>query len=185
MSNTGKQQRTYENESNTSTTTDNQSQVQQHSVNRAIDETKKNIRRATDEARKDIPRYAQAANQYQEQTIQTAREIADNFLESQKEIINSAQLICLPLIQRTYSMLWDYYLSPGWTVEMYARAIGSVADNTVAVARLVNNVIFSNLDSFKNSIHNTRDNLKEFSTLGVNAARAYEQTSGDTVNMCI
>src|SRR5918912_3185000 len=98
MSDTRKEQRRYDNESNASTTNDNQFHVQQHSVNRALDETKNNIRRATDEARKDIPRYTQAANEYQEQTIQTAREIADNFLESQKEIINSLQSAWLPQI---------------------------------------------------------------------------------------
>jgi hypothetical protein len=135
-----------------------------------------------DEATKDIPRYTQAANQYQEQSVQIAREIADNFLESQKEIFNSTQLTWLPLIQRTYSMFWDYCLSPGWTVDMYARAIGSVADNTVAAARLVNNALFSNLDSFKNSIQNTRDNIKEFSAIGVNVAKTFEQTSRDTAN---
>ena len=185
MSNTRKEQRKYDDESNALTTSDNPSQVQQHSVNRALDETKNNIKRATDEARQDIPHYTQAANEYQEQTIQTAREIADNFLESQKEIINSTQLTWLPLIQRTYSMFWDYCLSPGWTVGMYAGTIGSVTDNTVAAARLVNNGIFSNLDSFRSSIQNTRDNLKEFSTIGVNVARAYEQTSRDTANKFI
>ena len=185
MSNTRKEQRKYDNESNALTTSDNPSQVQQHSVDRALDEIKNNIRRATDEASQDIPHYTQAANEYQEQTIQTAREIADNLLESQKEIINSTQLTWLPLIQRTYSMLWDYCLSPGWTVGMYARAIGSVADNTVAAARLANNAIFSNLDSFKNSIQNTRDNLNDFSKIGVKVARAYEQTSKDTVNKFI
>jgi hypothetical protein len=40
--------------------------------------------------------------------------------------------------------------------------------------------VFSNLDAFKMSIQNTRDNLKEFSRIGVNAARTYEQTSRDT-----
>jgi hypothetical protein len=155
-------------------------QEQQHSVNRALDETKNNIRRATDEARSQIPRYTQAANEYQEQTIQTAREIADNFLESQKEIINSLQSAWVPLIQRTYSIVWNYWLSPRRVTEVYAGAVSSVTDNTVAAARLVNNTVFSNLDAFKTSIQNTRDNLKEFSRIGVNAARTYEQTSRDT-----
>ena len=197
MSNTRKdQQRKDEEEASTTSTTTKtttasfpsqtqQQEEQRQSFNRALDETRDHIRRATDEARKDIPHYTQAANEYQEQTIQTTREIADNFLESQKEIINSTQLTWLPLIQRTYSMFWDYCLSPGWTVGMYARAIGSVADNTVAAARLANNAIFSNLDSFKNSIQNTRDNLNDFSKIGVKVARAYEQTSKDTVNKFI
>ncbi|MFL6383788.1 MAG: hypothetical protein ACJ712_02310, partial [Nitrososphaeraceae archaeon] len=189
-SNTRKEQRKDEVEINTSTqsTTNNNisyytaqaQQEQQHSVNRALDETKNNIRRATDEARKDIPRYTQAANEYQEQTIQTAREIANSFLESQKEIINSLQSAWVPLIQRTYSIVWNYWLSPRRVTEVYAGAVSSVTDNTVAAARLVNNTVFSNLDAFKTSIQNTRDNLKEFSRIGVNAARAFEQTSKDT-----
>jgi vacuolar-type H+-ATPase subunit H len=189
MSNTRKEQRKDEVEINTSTqsTTNNISyntaqaqQEQQHSVNRALDETKNNIRRATDEARKDIPRYTQAANDYQEQTIQTAREIADNFLESQKEIINSLQSAWVPAVENAYGVFWNYWLSPRRVTEVYARAVSSVTDNTIAATRLVNNTVFSNLQAFKTSIQSTRDNLKEFSRIGVNAARTYEQTSRDT-----
>jgi hypothetical protein len=193
MSNTRKeQQRKDEDEVSTATqstattstsTSYNTAQVQQeqqHSVNRALDETRNNIRRATDEARKDIPRYTQAANEYQEQTIQTAREIADNFLESQKEIINSLQSAWVPAVENAYGVFWNYWLSPRRVTEVYARAIGSITHNTVAAARLVNNTVFSNLDAFKAAIQNTRDNLKEFSRIGVNAARTFEQTSRDT-----
>ena len=202
MSNTRKEQRKVEEEVNTSTTIPSQSsssstttttttnstsfdasQVQrdqQHSVNRALDETKNNIRRATDEARKDIPRYTQAANEYQEQTIQTAREIADNFLESQKEIINSLQSAWVPAIERTYSVFWNYWMSPRMVTDMYARTVSNIADNTVATSRLVNNTVFSNLYAFKTCIQNARDNLKEVSRIGVNTAKTYEQTSRDT-----
>jgi vacuolar-type H+-ATPase subunit H len=189
MSNTRKEQRKDEVEINTSTqsttnytsyNTAQAQQEQQHSVNRALDETKNNIRRATDEARKDIPRYTQAANEYQEQTIQTTREIADNFLESQKEIINSLQSAWVPAVENAYGVFWNYWMSPRRVTEVYARAISTVTDNTVAAARLVNNTVFSNLDAFKTSIQNTRDNLKEFSRIGVNAARTYEQTSRNT-----
>ncbi|MFL6472555.1 MAG: hypothetical protein ACJ71H_17110 [Nitrososphaeraceae archaeon] len=188
MSNTRKEQlkdevSTSTQPTTTNTTAYNTSQVQQeqqHSVNRALDETKNNIRRATDEARKDIPRYTQAANEYQEQTIQTAREIADSFLESQKEIINSLQSAWVPAVENAYGVFWNYWLSPRRVTEVYARAVSSVTDNTIAATRLVNNTVFSNLQAFKTSIQSTRDNLKEFSRIGVNAARTYEQTSRDT-----
>ena len=196
MSNTRKEQRKVEDEVNTYTTTPTQStstatttstsydasQVQrdqQHSVNRALDETKNNIRRATDEARKDIPRYTQAANEYQEQTIQTAREIADNFLESQKEIINSLQSAWVPAIEKAYGAFWNYWMSPRLTTDIYARTVSRIADNTIASTRLVNNAVFSNLDVFKTCVQNTRDNLKEVSRIGVNAAKTFEQTSRD------
>jgi hypothetical protein len=158
----------------------NVQQEQQHSVNRALDETKDNIRRATDEAIKDIPRYTQAATQYQEQTIQTAREIADNFVESQKEIINSFQSAWVPAIERTYGVFWNYCMSPRLTTDIDGRIVSSIADNTVATTRLVNNAVFSNLDAFKTCVQNTRDNVKEVSRIGVNAAKTFEQTSRDT-----
>jgi len=184
MSNTKKDQQRKDEETTSITKTTSSSQVQQQeeqrqSVNNALDETRDNIRRSIDEARSQIPRYTQAANEYQEQTIQTSREIADNFLDSQKEIINSIQS-WVPAVERTYAVFWNYWMSPRRITDMYARTVSSIADNTVAATRVVNNTVFSNLDAFKTSIQNTRDNLKEFSRIGVNAARTYEQTSRDT-----
>jgi hypothetical protein len=153
-------------------------------VNRALDETRNNIRRATDEARKDIPRYTQAANEYQEQTIQTAREIADNFLESQKEIINSLQSAWLPQIDAANRAFVSTWLSPRHLADSYARAVSSFVDNTIATTRVANNTMFANMEAFKTSIQNTRDNVKEFSRIGVNSARTFEQTSRDTTGRC-
>jgi hypothetical protein len=125
------------------------------------------------------PRYTQAVNQYQEQTIQIAREVADNFLESQKEIVNSIQSPWVPPIEKAYGAFWNYWTSPTRLTDIYARAVSSFADNTIAATKLVNNNIFSNLDAFRICAQNTRDNLKEVSRINVNAAKAYEQTSRD------
>ena len=155
--------------------------VQYISNNKALfDETKNNIRRATDEARKDIPRYTQAANEYQEQTIQTAKEIADNFLESQKEIINSLQSAWLPQIDAANRVFVSSWLSPRHFADNYARVVSSFVDNTVAATRVANNTIFANMEAFKTSIQSARDNVREFSRIGVNSARTFEQTSRDT-----
>ena len=167
----------------TTTTTTTPSQVQQeqqHSVNRALDQTRDNIRRATDEARRDIPRYTQAVNEYQEQTIQAAREIADNYIESQKEIINSFQLAWLPHIETMNKVFNTSWVSPRHFADNYARIVSNLTDNTMAATRLVNNTIFANLEAFKTSVQNARDNAKEFSRIGVNTARTVEQASRDT-----
>jgi hypothetical protein len=58
--------------------------------------------------------------------------------------------------------------------------VSSIVDNTIAAARLVNNAVFSNLDAFNTCVQNTRDNLKEVSRIGVNAAKTFEQASRDT-----
>jgi hypothetical protein len=183
---TRKEQRKDEDTTSTTTTTSttSQSQVQQEqqqSVNRALEQTRDNIRRATDEARRDIPRYTQAVNEYQEQTIQLTREIADNYLESQKEIINSLQSAWIPQIEATNRVFTsNWMVSPRHLADNYARVVSSFADNTIAVTRLVNNTIFANLEAFKTSVQNARDNAKELSRIGVNAAKAFEQASRDT-----
>jgi vacuolar-type H+-ATPase subunit H len=186
---TRKEQRKDEDTTSTTTTTSttSQSQVQQEqqqSINRALDETKDNIRRATDEARRDIPRYTQAVNEYHEQTIQTAREIADNYLESQKEIINSLQSAWVPQIEAANKAVTsNWMLSPRHVTEHYARLVSAFADNTIAVTKLVNNAVFANLEAFKTSVQTTRDNVKEFSRIGVNSAKTLEQTSRDTARV--
>jgi len=155
---------------------------QQQSINRSLDETKNNIRRTTDEARKDIPRYTQIVNEYQEETIQAARQMADNYLESQREIINSMQSALLPQIEAANRAVTSNWTTPRHVTEHYARLVSAFADNTIAVTKLVNNAIFANLEAFKRSVQTARDNVKEFSRIGVNNAKTFEQVARETTS---
>ena len=153
---------------------------QQQSINKALDETRNNIRRTADEARKDIPRYTQIVNEYQEETIQAARQMADNYLESQREIINSVQSVLVPQIEAANRAVTSNWASPRHVTEHYARLVSAFADNTIAVTKLVNNAVFANLEAFKTSVQSARDNVKEFSRIGVNSAKTLEQVSRET-----
>ena len=167
----------------TTTTTESSQyadQQQQNAVNRALDGTKDSIRRSIDEARSQIPRYTQSVNDYQEQTIQAAREIADNFLESQKEIINSLQAAWVPYAESMYERFYAYCMSPRRMTEAYTRMVSSFADNINSAIRAANNMVFTNMDALKTSIQQARDNARELSRIGVNAAKTFEQTSRDT-----
>jgi hypothetical protein len=157
-----------------------QQQVQQKNINKALDETKNNIRRTTDEARKDIPRYTQIVNEYQEETIQAARQMADNYLECQREIINSMQSAFVPQIEAANRAVTSNWTSPRHVTDNYARLVSAFADNTIAVTKLVNNAVFANLEAFKASVQTARDNVKEFSRIGVNSTKTLEQASRDT-----
>jgi hypothetical protein len=154
-----------------------QQQQQHHAINGALDETKDNIRKTTDEARNQIPRYTQTVNDYQEQTIQAAREIADNYLESQKEIINSFQSAWSPYADNLFRTTW---MSPRNIAELYANMVSSFANNMIAATRLTNNIIFANMDAFKTSIQQAKDNTKELSRIGVNTAKTFEQQQQQT-----
>src|SRR5919112_5283994 len=145
---------------------------QHHAINQALDETKDNIRKTTDEARSQIPRYTQSVNDYQEQTIQAAREIADNYLESQKEIINSFQSVWSPYAENLFRTNW---MSPRNIAELYANMISSFANNMIAATRLTNNIVFANIEAFKTSIQQAKDNTNELSRIGVNTAKTFEQ----------
>ena len=61
--------------------------------------------------------------------------------------------------------------------------MSSFADNTIAVTRLLNNAIFANMEAFRTYVQHARDNTKELSRIGVNAARTLEQTSRDTTKV--
>ncbi|HKG41496.1 MAG TPA: hypothetical protein VKA98_05110 [Nitrososphaeraceae archaeon] len=179
MSSTTKEQRRQEQEV-TSKELLQQRQDQQQDINKALDETKNNIRRTTDEARKEIPRYTQSVNEYQEETIQAARQMADNYLESQREIINSLQSALVPQIETADRAVTSNWTSPRNMNEHYARLVSAFADNTIAVTKLVNNAMFANLEAFKTSVQTARDNVKEFSRIGVNSAKAWEHASRDS-----
>jgi hypothetical protein len=157
-----------------------QQREQQQSLNRALDQTRDNIRRSIDEARSQIPRYTQTVNDYQEQTIQAAREIADNYIDSQRQIINSLQSAWVPQIEEANKVFTSNWISPRYLIEIYANMVSNFADNMIAATRLVNNIIFANMDAFKTSIQQAKDNAKELSRIGVNSARTFEQTSRDT-----
>jgi phage-related protein len=166
------------------TTTSSQQQWQQqrereeqyHSIDRALDATKDNIRKTTDEARREIPRHTQAVNDYQEQTIQASREIADSYLESQKEIINSFQSAWSPYAETLFRTNW---MSPKSIAELYANLVSNFANNMIAATRLTHNIIFANMEAFKTSIQQAKDNTKELSRIGVNTAKTFEQTRRD------
>lgn len=153
---------------------------QQQAVNKALDETKDEIKVATREAARDIPQYTQRLGDIQEQTIQTTREIADNYIESQKEIISIYQSVWTPFIENANSRFWNYWsISPKGIAETYGTVISSFADNVISVTRLTNNAVSANMELFSTALQQTKDNSKEFSRLGINAAKVFNEASNE------
>ena len=154
--------------------------IQEQVIENVLDETKHNIRNATREAARDIPQYTQRLGDIQEQTIQTTREIADNYIESQKEIISIYQSVWTPFIENANSRFWNYWsISPKGIAETYGTVISSFADNVISVTRLTNNAVSANMELFSTALQQTKDNSKEFSRLGINAAKVFNEASND------
>ncbi|HEV2876488.1 MAG TPA: hypothetical protein VGW09_04355 [Nitrososphaeraceae archaeon] len=165
------------------TATPSPSQIQkeqQQAVNKALDETKDEIKTATKEAAREIPQYTQRLGDIQEQTIQTTREIADNYIESQKEIISIYQSVWTPFVENANSRFWNYWsISPKGIAETYGTVVSSFADNVIAATRLTNNAVSANMELFSTALQQTKDNSKELSRLGINAAKVFRDASDD------
>ena len=154
----------------------NNNQDFKESINRSLDETKHNINRSIDESKNQIPRYNTIVNSYQEQSLQAAKEISEDYIESQKAIINSIQSAWKPYSE-SYTGLVTSFSSPDSIVKAYSRCVSNVADNAVSALRVTNNMIFSNLDSWKSVLEQAKDNSKHISNLSVNTAKTFEQNS--------
>ena len=61
----------------------------------------------------------------------------------------------------------------------YTRFVSNFADNAVSAIRLANNIIFSNLDSWKSVMQQAKNNSKHLSNLSINTAKTFEQNSKD------
>jgi hypothetical protein len=168
------------------TTATSPSQIQkeqQQAVNKALNDTKDEIKVAAREVSKEIPQYTQMLGDIQEETIKTTREIADNYIESQKEIISIYQSVWTPFLENANSRFWNYWwISPKGFAETYGTVVNSFADNVVSATRLTNNAISTNMGLASTVLQQTKDNSKEFSRLGVNAARILNEASNDIAN---
>ena len=89
---------------------------------------------------------------YQEQSLQAAKEISEQYIESQKAIISSLQSAWKPYSE-SYNGMVTSFSSPDSIVKAYSRFVSNVADNAVSALRVTNNMIFSNLDSWKSGLN--------------------------------
>ncbi|HEU4443582.1 MAG TPA: hypothetical protein VFR94_02795, partial [Nitrososphaeraceae archaeon] len=55
----------------------------------------------------------------------------------------------------------------------------SFADNVIAATRLTNNAVSANMELFSTALQQTKDNSKEISRLGINAAKVFREASDD------
>ena len=86
----------------------------------------------------------------------------------------------MPQVEAANRAFTSNWTAPRHVTEDYARLVSAFADNTIAVTKLVNNAVFANLEAFKTSVQTARDNVKEFSRIGVNSAKTLEQVSRDS-----
>ncbi len=152
---------------------------QSHAVIKALDRSKDNIRQGINEARAEIPRFTQIVKDFQETAIESTNEISDAFIESQRQLISSLQSVWIPSLVYLYGSIWR--LQPIIS-DIYVSMVRITADNVIATTRLVNNIIFTNIEAAKALMPELKDNAKELLRLSENAAKSFEQTSRRALN---
>ena len=155
------------------------------SLDQTLEETKKNIERNTDEARNQIPRYTQSINDLQQQTIQATKEITDNYLEYQREAIKSIQSIFAPYMENSnnyYNQNNPQEYFGRRLPEIYSKISNNMAENTIAISRVFNDLLFANIDAFKTIVNSSKDHSKHLSEIGKRTARVYGDICQDNNN---
>jgi hypothetical protein len=170
-------------ETTTTLTSTTQLQREQQAVYNTLDKARDEIKRSVNESRKEIPLVTEVLGEHQQSTLVAGKEVADIYIESQKEIINSIQSAWSPLVENFDKTNWNTAFSPGKVSEIYAYIVSSYSDNLVTATKLANNVMFANMETFRVSLQQVKNSLKDLSKIGVNAAKTFEHTSAETVRL--
>jgi hypothetical protein len=156
----------------------------EHAIENILDETKDNIRLTARTAAKELPQYTRMIGDIQEESVKVMREVLDGYIESLKEIISIYQSVWTPYLENANSRFWNYWwISPKGFAETYGTVVNSFADNVVSATRLTNNAISTNIGLASTVLQQTKDNSKEFSRIGINAARVFNEASKDIANL--
>lgn len=154
---------------------------QQETVNRAFDQTRDNIKKAVNEARKDVSMYSEQFTNLQERAIETTRNVADTYIESQREIFNSFnQSVWTPYVEQVANRATAFHGAfYSLRAEAYANTVGSMVDNFVTATRMLNKMVFGNAGLINRSLQQASDNAREYSRIGINAAKNIHETANE------
>jgi hypothetical protein len=157
-------------------------QQQEQAIENILDETKDNIKLTTRTAAKELPQYTQKIGDIQEETVKTTREIIDGYIESQKEINRIYQSVWTPFLENVNSRFWGYWrISPEVFAETYGTIVSYFTDNIISATRITN-AISANAEFFSIVLKQLKYNSEEFSKLGVNAAKVFNEMSKEVAN---
>jgi hypothetical protein len=151
----------------------------QESINASLDETKKNIRKSINETRTQIPQYTNVVKNYQEQALESTDKIVEDYIDTQKAVINSVYDSTAPYYENVQRM-YNYWLSPRVPAELWARSVSNIAENVSAATRISNDILFGNIDAFRNAFERVQRHTTELSRINVDNAKTIANTARET-----
>ena len=153
----------------------------QSTINKSLDETKKNVRKSIDESRRQVPKYINVVKNYQEQALESTGKMVEEYIEAQKSVIDSAVSSSAAYFDNANRM-FNYWYSPRVPAERWARAVSNVAENISAATRISNDILFGNMDAFGNAFERVQRQTEELSRINVNNAKTIANTARETVS---
>ena len=142
----------------------------QSTINRSLDETKKNVRKSIDESRNQIPQYANVVKNYQEQALESTGKMVEEYVEAQKSVIDSVVSSSAAYFENANRM-FNYWYSPRVPAEIWARTVSNIAENVSAATRISNDILFGNIDAFGNAFERVQRQTEELSRINVNTCK--------------
>jgi hypothetical protein len=151
----------------------------QSTINRSLDETKKNVRKSIDESKNKIPQYANVFKTYQEQALESTGKIVEDYVEAQKSVINSVFSLATVNYENANRM-FNYWYSPRVPAEIWARAVSNVAENVSTATRINNDILLGNIEAFGNAFKRAQQHTEELSRINVDNAKTISNTAKET-----
>jgi hypothetical protein len=152
----------------------------QATLDRSIDETKKNLRRSLNEAKAQVPQYANIVKSYEEQALESTGKMVEDFIETQKTVMNSFLSSATPYYENVNRM-YNYWFSARVLAETYIRSVNNIAENLSASVRIGNDILFGNIEAFGNAFERAQRHTKELSRINVDNAKTIANTARETV----
>jgi hypothetical protein len=153
----------------------------QSTINKSLDETKKNVRKSIDESRRQVPQYTNVVKNYQEQALGSTGKMVEEYIEVQKSVIDSVVSSSSAYFDNANRM-FNYWYSPRVPTEIWARAVSNIAENISAATRISNDILFGNIDAFGNAFERVQRQTEELSRINVNNAKTIANTARETVS---
>lgn len=151
----------------------------QATLDRSLDETKKNLRRSINEAKAQVPQHANIVKSYEEQALESTGKMVEDFIETQKTVMNSFFNSATPYYENVNRM-YNYWFSATVPAETYIRSVNNIAENVGASVRIGNDILFGNIEAFGNAFERAQRHTKELSRINVDNAKTIANTARET-----
>ena len=154
---------------------------QQEAINKTFDQTINNVKKTINEAQKDISDYTQQVINLQKRAFEVTSNVVDDCIESQKEIVDSFnQSIWTPYIENIVNRTSAFpAVFSSSRAEVYSNTFSNTIDNFTTATRVANKAVFANAELINTSLQQARNTVREYSKIGVNAARNIHHTANE------